>query len=415
MRNLKIIVMVAIMSLIAVTGYAQEGKVQLVWQNAEDAVMYELEVATAPISSTRKAPSSQLVYSTTKISTPGTELSLALFGDRNIKKLYYRVRPLELNKNYLAEFSKPVAISKGAFNLKKPTTTSNFKKNRPAPLYPVYSWIPVLGAASYEVEILSGLPENPNGVEASRNRIRSYVVESEGAFDCYDTYAYTEPGTYYWRVLALDKDQNPIGTYSEATSFTVQSGSVKWAVFGDSITHGGGAISNPPSDERFEYVSYLPFPVKNLGRSGDTIDMMVDRFESDVLPFKPKYMFIMGGSNSIRGGATGESVIASLQTIKEKCEANGITPIFLTLPPLNPERIQRVFNQPTADNWQIEMGKVNDFIRNQPNAIETYALLADSRGILPVQYAQDGLHPDISGKKIIGRSINAFLKNHRFI
>jgi lysophospholipase L1-like esterase len=101
-----------------------------------------------------------------------------------------------------------------------------------------------------------------------------------------------------------------------------------------------------------------------------------------------------------------------LESIKEKCEENGITPIFLTLPPVNPERIQRVFNQSTADNWQVELAKVNEFIRNQPYAIEIYSLLADENGILPVKYAQDGLHPDISGKKIMADSIKSFLKNH---
>ncbi len=235
-----------------------------------------------------------------------------------------------------------------------------------------------------------------------------------GGFDYYETHAFKEPGVYYWRVIALDNNDKPIGKYSDANSLPVQTGRTKWAVFGDSITHGGGAISNPPSDERFEYVSYLPFPVKNLGRSGDTSEMMVYRFETDVLPFKPQYMLILGGSNSIRGGVSGERVIDSLQTIKAKCEENGITPIFLTLPPVNPERIQRVFNQPTAANWQVELAKVNDFIRNQPNAIEIYSLLADENGILPVKYSQDGLHPDISGKKIMASSIQAFLKSHRF-
>lgn len=406
--------MITVLFLISVIGYAQEGKVQLVWKNAEDAVMYELEVATVPVFGNQRASSEQVVYSSTQISTPGKELSLGLFKGKNLERLYYRVRPLDLDKKPLANFSAPVAIRSGAFNTPKPTTTSEFKANHPFPLYPVYSWIPVLGAAQYEVEILNHVPENPNGTEASQYRVRSYIEKSQGVFDCYDFHAYKEPGTYYWRVLALDENKKPIGTYSEAKPFTVQTGSVKWAVFGDSITHGGGAISNPPSDERFDYVSYLPFPVKNLGKSGDTIEMMVNRFDSDVLPFAPKYMFVLGGSNSIRGGVSGESVIASLQTIKDKCEANGITPIFLTLPPINPERIKRVFNEPTADNWRSEMEKVNNFIRNQPNAIETYALLANERGELPVEYGQDGLHPDISGKRIMAQSINAFLKNHRF-
>jgi lysophospholipase L1-like esterase len=413
LKVLKIMLLVLGMFLVTVNGYAQEGKIQLVWRNAEDAVMYELEVANTPIKNARKASGKELVYSKTDISTPGVELSLSSFHGENLKRLYYRVRPLDLDKNPRDAFSAPVALSKGVLNPEKPTITSFLKKNHPLPLYPVYSWIPVLGATAYQVEILDHQPENPNGTQGSQYKIRADIVQ--GGFDYYDTHAYTEPGTYYWRVIALDKNDKPIGKYSDANSLTVETGGTKWAVFGDSITHGGGAISNPPSDERFEYVSYLPFPVKNLGRSGDTIEMMVDRFETDVLPFKPQYMFILGGSNSIRGGVSGERVIASLQTLKNKCEENGITPIFLTLPPLNPERIQRVFNQPTADNWQSELEKVNDFIRNQPNAIEIYSLLADENGILPVKYSQDGLHPDISGKKIMAGSIQAFLKNHPFL
>lgn len=407
----KIMLLAAMYCIVAVTGYAQDGKVQLMWENGVDAVVYELEIAAVPIKGKKTASDEQLVYRRTDISTPGVELPLSLFDNKNLKKVYYRARPLDLDKNPVGDFSAPVAVSKGLMNSQKPTTTVFLKKNHLAPLYPVYGWIPVLGAARYEVEIMNHAPENPNGTEASRYRIRSYIVE--GGFDCYDTHPYVEPGKYYWRVRALDEENNAIGTYSDALSFSVKTGRHKWAVFGDSITHGGGAISNPPSDERFEYVSYLPFPVKNLGKSGDTAEMMAERFDSEVLPFKPKYLFILGGSNSIRGGVSGESVIASLQTIKEKCENNQIMPIFLTLPPVNPERIQRVFDQPTAENWQIELEKVNNFIRNQPNAIEIYSLLADENGILPVEYAEDGLHPDISGKKIMAGSINAFLKNRR--
>jgi len=403
---------VTVLFIMTGTGYAQDGKVQLLWKNAEDAVMYELEIATRPLKTNKIASDKQTIYRRTSISTPGVELDLSLLPQGNLKKMYYRVRPMDLDKNPIAAFYAPVALSKGVFNPTKPLITSFLKKNHPTPLYPVYSWIPVLGATRYEVEITNCPPENPNGIEASQYRIRSYEIE--GGFDCYDTHAYIEAGNYYWRVRALDAENRPIGTYSDATPFRVKVGSYKWAVFGDSITHGGGAISNPPSDERFEYVSYLPFPVKNLGKSGDTAETMVERFEAEVLPFKPKYMFVLGGSNSIRGGVSGESVIASLQAIKEKCEDNNITPIFLTLPPINPERIQRVFDQPTAENWQSELEKVNNFIRNQPNAIEIYSLLANEQGILPVEYAEDGLHPDISGKKIMARSINAFLKTHKF-
>ncbi len=412
MKLLRIIVLVSLLLLTAVTAYAQDDKVQLLWNNAEDAVMYELEIATVPVRKNQQAPQDKIVYKTTEVYTPGVELDLSLFNGQDTSRLYYRVRPLDLDKNPIGRFSAPVALAKGNFNPTKPTPTAYFK-NRPTPLYPVYSWIPVLGAERYEVEITNRAPENPNGTTASAYRIRSYSVGQ--GFDCYDTHAYTESGVYYWRVIALDGEGQPIGGYSDAIPFKVQTGSYKWAVFGDSITHGGGAISNPPSDERFDYSTYLPFPVKNLGKSGDTAAALAERFESDVLPFQPKYMFILGGSNSIRGGTTAEEVIDSLEVIKQKCAANGITPIFLTLPPVNPERIQRVFNEPTAANWQQEMAKVNDYIRTQPYFVDIYPYLVDERGLLPTKYSQDGLHADISGKKIMARAVNDFLNRYKYV
>lgn len=412
MKQFKLILTMLLLLLFSTSASAQADKIQLLWANAEDAVMYELEIASVPFNNTKKSAGKHIVYQTTDIFTPGTELNLVKLSDQKLNKLYYRVRPLNLDKQPIADFSKPVLVSKGQLNPTKPTATSFFSKNRPAPLYPVYSWIPVLGAARYEVEITDEQPENPNDIEPSEHRVRSYTVE--GGFDCYDTHAYTEPGTYYWRVLAYDEGGHPIGTYSNAIPFKVQTTGIKWAVFGDSITHGGGAISNPPSDRRFDYSAYLPFPVKNLGLSGDTAEMLVNRFTSDVLPFQPRYLLILGGTNSIRGGVSAESVIASLTTIKDMCTDNGITPIFLTLPPVNPERIQRVFNEPTAANWQTELAEVNNFIRSQPLYIDIYPALADANGILPVEYAEDGLHPDIAGKRIMGRTINSFLKKHHF-
>lgn len=408
MNLLKIIIIVALLFINTVTSYAQEGKLQLVWPSAVDAVMYELEIATTPVKTKNIAPANQRIYTTSEVFTPGIQLNLSVLKDQKLNKLYYRVRPLNLDHTPIENFSPPVLLSKATFNPTKPIPTPAFSKNNPPLLYPVYSWLPVLGAVRYDIEIMNHPPENPNGTSASKYRIAAF--SAQGGFDFYDSQAYTEAGTYYWRVIAVDAKEHIIGTYSDATAFTVQKKAYKWAVFGDSITHGGGAISNPPSDERFEYVSYLPFPVKNLGRSGDTAQMLVDRFDTDVLPLKPTYLLILGGSNSIRGGVSGESVIDSLQTIKDKCADNGITPIFLTLPPVNPERIQRVFNQPTGDNWQEELQKVNTFVKTQPYFIDIYPSLVDENGYLPVKYSQDGLHPDIAGKKVIAAAINNFLK-----
>lgn len=409
MKILRILLVCMFLCAGAGNGYAQENKIQLRWASAEDAVMYELEVAAVPILKDRKAPQDKIAYQTTAIYTPGVELDSELVSG---KKLYYRTRPLDLDKKPVGRFSAPVALDHGIVNPQYPAVTAYGKKKMLTPLYPVYAWIPVLHAARYEVEVTDRLPEKPHGTMPSGYRIRNYSIGP--GFDYYDMHAYREDGTYYWRVIAFDSEGEPIGGYSDAVPFQVKTGAHKWAVFGDSITHGGGAVSNPPSDERFDYSSYLPFPVKNLGKSGDTAWALAERFESDVLPFQPQYLFILGGSNSIRGGAAAREVIQSLDLIKQKCQENGITPIFLTLPPVNPDRIERVFNQPTADNWQAELQQVNAYVKRQPYYVDIYASLADEQGLLPVKYAQDGLHPDISGKKVMARAVQVFLKKYKF-
>lgn len=382
-------------------------KLQLAWQNSEDAVAYELEIMTGPYKPSESVPENNLVYHTTDIFNPGLELDLTQLTLQHPEKTYFRVRPLDLDKKPLADFSEARLLSSGELNPVKPAPTV-FYENRPAPLYPTYAWIPVLGAEHYIVEITKGAPENPNGISPSKQQVQSYTVDA--GFDCYDTHAYVEEGTYYWRVLALNKYYYPIGTYSDAISFQVSQKKYTWAVFGDSITHGGGAVSNPPSDIRYDYSSYLPFEVKNLGRSGDSVESMVERFDSDVLPFQPKFLFIQGGGNSIRGGAKAEELIEQFQKLIAKCQENDITPIFLTIPPINPDRIKRVQNSPTAEDWQEQTAIVNAFLKQQKYVVDINPLLRDNNGCLPVKYAQDGLHPDISGKKVMADAIMKFLR-----
>ena len=77
---------------------------------------------------------------------------------------------------------------------------------------------------------------------------------------------------------------------------------------------------------------------------------------------------------------------------------------MLTLAPINPDNINKVFHEGTAPVWQENLNVVNDFIRTQPH-IDTAAAL-NSPPILPTYYGMDGLHGDISAKKIYAQAIN---------
>jgi len=102
-----------------------------------------------------------------------------------------------------------------------------------------------------------------------------------------------------------------------------------------------------------------------------------------------------------------ESVIRDLRIIRYKCLLQGIRPILLTLPPINPAAIARAFGQETSPTWQQELAKVNDFIRRQTHHIDLYPYFADERGELPERLAIDGLHYDIAGKQLMAAIINA--------
>lgn len=378
----------------------------LTWTSVAGAVYYEIEILSQPPENPNDIlPSNRQIFSSREVFTNGYN---ADFSDLQAANPLWRVRALDYFGNPIGVFSdaSQISINPAIPQILKPVITGSLNQNGKADLlYPVYSWIPIIGAAEYEVELLSQPPENPNGTEPSQYRIWSKQVTG---FDCYDDLPRSESGTYYWRVLGLDKQGNAVGVYSDAASFTVDLSKGNYAAtFGDSITHGGGAVSYSPADWEYSYQTYLSFPVVNLGKSGDTSETMAERFDHDVLPYKPRFLLIMGGTNSLRGGTPAADVIHDLTVIRDKCLANGIRPIFMTLPPINPVAIDRVFQEETMPTWQEEFAAVNQFIRQQRYFIDLNPYFTNIDGELPDYYAIDGLHPDIEGKKLMAQIINA--------
>lgn len=378
----------------------------LTWTKIEGAVAYEIELLTKPPEDPDKPMSyPNCFFSTNKIYVNGFNADLSKYYKS--ESFYWRVRGLDIDGNPIGFFSdaEKVYIDRQQDIIQKPAPTSIFNQSTGATLlYPVYAWIPINGAEKYEVEILDDLPENPNGIAPSIHRVDSAIAIG---FDYYDEEPRIAEKPFYWRVRGLDQNENPVGVYSDAGQFSVNPNMhVAVATFGDSITHGGGSVSYSPADWEYSYQYYLDFPSVNLGKSGDTSQTMVERFEQDVLPFHPQYLIILAGTNSLRGGVTAENVIADLKVLKEKCLVNNIRPVFLTLPPINPDNIKKVFNESTAPDWQEQIRLVNNFIRTQVH-IDVARNMEYTNGILPSKLAVDGLHLDIEGKNKIAAAVNA--------
>ena len=378
----------------------------LTWTLVPGAVYYELELLAEPPENPNDIyTSDKQLLLTREVFTNGYNVDLSWYEG---KRIFWRVRALNNRGNPLGVFSNATElwIDRDIIPVARPLSNEHKPATLPTALYPAYAWIPVFGAVSYEVELTRQPPENPGGTEPSSHRIWSKTVT--GLSDCYDDQPRIIPGKYYWRVRGIDAAGNPVGGYSDAAEFTVDLSRGHYAAaFGDSITHGGGAISYSPADFDYSYQTYLTFPVVNLGKSGDTTATMLARFDQDVLPFKPKYLIILGGTNSLRGGVPAAQVITELAAIRDKCLTNGIRPILLTLPPINPDAINEVFHEETVDNWREEFDAVNQFIRQQRYFIDLEPHMSDSIRELPDHLAIDGLHADIEGKKLMAQIINA--------
>ena len=285
------------------------------------------------------------------------------------------------------------------FKLPAPNPTTEFEKLDFAPVYPTYSWEPLANTEFYLVQVLN-----------SEGKIIRELMNNEALNRVTDAQPFNEVGKYYWRVCVVDKNKNQLSEWSEQKLIEVTA-PVTFAALGDSITH-GGANFIPAGQISCQWETYCQYKIKNIGRSGDTTAMMIERFERDVLPFSPKVLIIMGGVNDIRIGLTADEVINNLKILRDKCLANDIVPIFCTLTPMNDEIMARR-GIPFKKSWKVERKKINDrILKNDGVDFETW--LEDENGELRADFTPDGLHPALFGKMLIGRKIEKFLAENWF-
>ena len=307
-------------------------------------------------------------------------------------------------KKFLAALAATWIIFSGAnVEAKKippPNLTAEFEQMDFMQLYPTYSWQPLPMTEFYEIRV----------VKVSTNTIVSQLFNDEGLDRMTDWTPFTEPGEYYWQVRVVDKNHKALSDWSEKKFFTVTA-PVNFAVLGDSISHGGAAYI-PAGQLSCQWETYCEVPIKNLARSGDTTQTMLERFDRDVLPFKPKVLIIMGGVNDIRAGNSAEAVIKNLEALRDKCLANDITPVFCTITSMNPEKMSDRGIFLTDGDWRAVREQVNLWIKSTPYFVDAAEPLTDEFGYLRAEMTPDGLHPALRGKKIIGETIGRYLKKN---
>lgn len=373
----------------------------LTWPQNLNAVRSEVEIfKKIPKDLRADTPIANAIYRNTHVYTNSLMLDMRQWQAE--KPLFYRVRAYDLDGHPIGPYSQPADVESALFKTERnaPIPHDPYGKGYGSVLlYPVYAYTGNPNAARYEIEVTSKYPENLHGFSPSVHRI--YAAKTE-LTDLYDDAPRT--GTYYWRVRGMDSTRKPVGEWSLPQEIKNPVKHWKVAVYGDSISHGGGHLSFGPADLTYSYESYLDFPSINLSQSGDTSEAMVMRFEKDVLPFSPEYLLILGGTNSLRAGVPAVDVISDLKEIQKKCREHGITPILMTLPPINPENIQKAFDEPTYEGWKASFDEVNAFIRGEVH-IDTAAPF-EKMEELPTWLALDGIHGDWNMKRMMAEVIN---------
>lgn len=370
--------------------------VRVSWEPISGAVGYQIVILKNPADKVSDA-----VFVKNSIFNTGYELDVSNFGD-DISSCYWKVCPVNAQSIAIGGYTEPKPLVEQEWNPKAPEATTEFDKMPYSPVYPVFSWIPVNKAHSYDVRIM----REDAGIPGKFETIRTFNTDNN---IFYEYAGYTWPGKYRWQVRANNAAGTAMTLWSEPCDFVVEK-NARVAALGDSITHGGGVSAIPPGYTLYNWETYCKVPVKNIGLSGDTTQGMNARFEQEVLPFKPQILLIMGGVNNFRSGEDAWETIDAMEKIRDKCYYYGIIPVFLTATPINENLIDKV---PTighpASNWKYEQQVLNCWIKQQKYWVDVTPKMTDSNGRLRAEMTTDGLHPDYEGKKIIGEMVGDYL------
>jgi len=165
---------------------------------------------------------------------------------------------------------------------------------------------------------------------------------------------------------------------------------------GDSITDGWRLT---------EYFSGRDFV--NRGISGQITGEMLGRMMADVIDLKPAAVLVLAGTNDIARGVAVGTIKNNLTMIAELAEAHQSRPIFASILPVsdyhknvNP-RFAMTLRRPPAtilalNNWLRQFCAQHGYVY-----VDYFSAMADSAGYLQADLADDGLHPNGKGYRVM--------------
>jgi lysophospholipase L1-like esterase len=202
------------------------------------------------------------------------------------------------------------------------------------------------------------------------------------------------------RLAMFTDDFGQLGRYREADAALKPATADENRVvfFGDSITDIWRL------DESFPGKPYI-----NRGIGGQTTPQMLVRFRQDVIDLHPKIVVILAGTNDIAGN-TGpmrlEDIEANYASMAELARDHGIKVIYSSVLPVHnyTERSHEMFGQRSPEKILALNGWLKSYCAAaEPGCIylNYFGAMVDDQGFLKKDLAEDGLHPNAAGYRIM--------------
>ena len=251
----------------------------------------------------------------------------------------------------------------------------------------------LLTNAKVYLQLIDALPKPPAFSDDVRRQVEMLRFKSE------------QLNVHFRSLLELREDQvrsadrDNLRRYSQANRDLLPPASTERRVvfFGDSIT------------DFWQLEQFFPGkPYVNRGISGQITGQMLGRMQADVIALQPAAMVLLGGTNDLARGVELTAIESNIQMICDLAEAHGIRPILAALLPVsdyhetvNP-RNKRSTDRPPSDILALNAWMKSFALTRGYVYLDYHQALVDSQGMLREDMADDGLHPNVEGYKIMG-------------
>lgn len=198
--------------------------------------------------------------------------------------------------------------------------------------------------------------------------------------------------------LLREPDRDNLARYAEANEKAgpPQPNRPRVVFLGDSITDGWRL------NEYFPERDFI-----NRGISGQTTGQMLGRMRADVLDLKPAALVVLAGTNDIARGVPLRTIQHNLAMIAELAASRGIKVILASVLPVhNYNKDQDPRFERTVQRSLKAILDLNDWIRdfakrNGHIYLDYYTAMVDANGFLRQDLADDGLHPNAAGYRVM--------------